>query len=208
MSSILLTDIIPLRERGIWQGYLNIIFGAGTATGAPLGGLVAESLGWRWYAVARHFRSGWRDEAEVRNGLTPPSLPRSFIGQVPLLGAAFLAAYFGLDLPTLDSSHVRDKLARIDFLGAFFLVSAVLCLLIGLDNGSNTGWNKLYTIVPLATSPALFAIFILVETKVASHPFAPRHIIFERSVQVFSFIHVRAQQEPMDPSEKPARSLI
>ena len=46
--SILLTDIVPLRDRGVWQGYLNIIFGAGTATGAPLGGLLADSVGWRW----------------------------------------------------------------------------------------------------------------------------------------------------------------
>lgn len=46
--SILLSDIVPLRDRGIWQGYMNIIFGAGTATGAPLGGLLAESVGWRW----------------------------------------------------------------------------------------------------------------------------------------------------------------
>jgi MFS family permease len=46
--SILLTDIIPLRDRGIWQGYLNIIFAAGTATGAPVGGLLAENVGWRW----------------------------------------------------------------------------------------------------------------------------------------------------------------
>lgn len=110
-------------------------------------------------------------------------MSRSFIGQVPLLAVAFIAAYLVLDLPTLDSSHWRNKLARVDFLGAFFLVSAVLCLLIGLDNGSNTGWNQTYSIVPLAISPALFAIFILVEIKVASHPFAPGHIIFERSVR-------------------------
>lgn len=53
VTSILLTDVVPLRDRGVWQGYLNIIFGAGTATGAPVGGLVAESLGWRWYVVAK-----------------------------------------------------------------------------------------------------------------------------------------------------------
>lgn len=51
VTSILLTDIVPLRDRGVWQGYLNVIFGVGTATGAPIGGLVAESLGWRWYVV-------------------------------------------------------------------------------------------------------------------------------------------------------------
>ncbi|KAJ0109182.1 hypothetical protein J7T55_009513 [Diaporthe amygdali] len=152
--SILLTDIVPLRERGVWQGYMNIIFGAGTATGAPLGGLLADSLGWRW----------------------------SFIGQVPVVMLAFITVYLVLHLPKRDDSHWREKLARVDFLGAFFLVSAVLCLLLGLDNGSNEGWGKTQTIVPLAVSPALFAIFIFVEVRVASHPFAPGHIIFERSL--------------------------
>ena|SRR5436305_981890 len=51
--SILLTDIVPLRERGVWQGYLNIIFASGTSTGAPLGGLLADSVGWRWLVVGR-----------------------------------------------------------------------------------------------------------------------------------------------------------
>ncbi len=51
--SILLTDIVPLRDRGVWQGYLNIIFASGTATGAPLGGLLADSVGWRWSVVLR-----------------------------------------------------------------------------------------------------------------------------------------------------------
>lgn len=46
--SILMTYIVPLRDRGVWQGYINIIFAAGTATGAPLGGLLADSVGWRW----------------------------------------------------------------------------------------------------------------------------------------------------------------
>lgn len=109
---------------------------------------------------------------------------RSFIGQVPFVAAAFVAVYFILDLPERETSHWREKLARVDFLGAVFLVSAVVCLLIGLDNGSNIGWGSLYTIVPLAMSPALFAIFLLVEIKVASHPFAPGHIIFERSLFV------------------------
>lgn len=101
---------------------------------------------------------------------------------MPLLVTAFVATYFALHLPPLEISHWRDKLAKVDFLGAFFLVSAVLCLLIGLDNGSNTGWDNLYTIVPLAVAPALFGFFIFVEVKIASHPFAPGHIIFERSL--------------------------
>ena len=35
--SIMMSDIVPLRERGTWQGILNIIYAAGSGSGAPLG---------------------------------------------------------------------------------------------------------------------------------------------------------------------------
>jgi MFS family permease len=46
--SILMSDVIPLRQRGTWQGYLNIVFATGASAGAPLGGILADSIGWRW----------------------------------------------------------------------------------------------------------------------------------------------------------------
>jgi MFS family permease len=35
--SIIISDLVPLRSRGTWQGILNIIFSSGAAAGAPLG---------------------------------------------------------------------------------------------------------------------------------------------------------------------------
>jgi MFS family permease len=35
--SIMFSDIIPLRERGVWQGLINIIYATGAGLGAPLG---------------------------------------------------------------------------------------------------------------------------------------------------------------------------
>lgn len=63
--SILMSDIVPLRERGTWQGIVNIIYATGAGCGAPLGmasgidgrsqaadnslgGFLADSIGWRW----------------------------------------------------------------------------------------------------------------------------------------------------------------
>ncbi|PKS06820.1 hypothetical protein jhhlp_006896 [Lomentospora prolificans] len=152
--SILISDIVPLRDRGVWQGYLNIIFAAGTSTGAPLGGLLADSIGWRW----------------------------SFLGQVPLCVIAFITVSLALHLPKKDHAHWAEKVARIDFLGAALLVSAVVGLLAGLDAGSNRGWSDRFTLAGLISAPILFALFILVEMRVASHPFAPGHIIFDRSL--------------------------
>lgn len=85
-------------------------------------------------------------------------------------------------MPRGDTTHWAKKLGRVDFLGAFFLIAAVTCLLVGLDSGSNYGWDNLITIIPLAVCAPLFLLFILVEVKVAAHPFAPGHIIFDRSL--------------------------
>ena len=52
----------------------------------------------------------------------------------------------------------------------------------GLDRGSNAAWSDTCVIVFASVSLPLFAIFIFIEIKIASHPFAPGHIIFERSL--------------------------
>lgn len=39
--SILVSDIVPLRSRGTWQGVLNIVFASGAAVGGPLGTLMS-----------------------------------------------------------------------------------------------------------------------------------------------------------------------
>lgn len=152
--SILLSDVITLRERGKWQGYINIIYAAGAAAGAPLGGIFADQIGWRW----------------------------TFTGQAPLCLVAFIAVGVVLKLPKQDHSHWKEKLLKIDFLGALILIGAVFGLLLGLDRGSNVAWGDNITIAALCTSLPLFVVFVLVEMYVASHPFAPGHIIFDRSL--------------------------
>lgn len=112
----------------------------------------------------------------------PPSPPRSFLGQVPFCAVAFIAVSLCLHLPKTDHSHWREKVARIDFLGAFLLICAVIGLLSGLDSGSNRGWSDTFTVVSLSLTPFLFAAFLYVEACVATNPFAPGHIIFDRSL--------------------------
>ncbi|CAK4030639.1 related to transporter (major facilitator superfamily) [Lecanosticta acicola] len=152
--SILLSDICTLRERGQFQGYVNIIFAAGASAGAPLGGLAADYIGWRW----------------------------AFLIQTPMCAVAFIAVSFALHLPSRDSTDWTKKLRRIDFPGAIVLISAVFTLLLALDRGSNVSWTVPVTYIPLAISIPLFVVFVLVEMKVAVEPFAPGHIIFNGSM--------------------------
>lgn len=116
ITSILMSDVISLRDRGTWQGYLNIIFAAGSAAGAPIGGLLADTIGWRW----------------------------AFMAQGPMCLAAVIAVALVLHMPKTDHSHWVQKLLKIDFLGAIVLLVAVTGVLVGLDRGSNESWHSMY----------------------------------------------------------------
>ncbi|KAI9376688.1 major facilitator superfamily-domain-containing protein [Aspergillus egyptiacus] len=150
--SILLSDIVPLRDRGVWQGVINIIFATGSGIGAPLGGVLSDYIGWRW----------------------------AFVAQFPLCIIAFTMVSVMLDLPAPEDSHWKDRLRRIDFLGAVVLIGAVLGFLVGFDRGSNVSWTMPLTVASLSVSVCLFALFVVVEIYYAAEPFAPGHIIFDR----------------------------
>ncbi|MBV9845441.1 MAG: MFS transporter [Kutzneria sp.] len=47
-STALIADVVPLRERGKYQGMLGSVFGVVTVGGPMLGGLFVDHLSWRW----------------------------------------------------------------------------------------------------------------------------------------------------------------
>jgi len=152
--SIVMSDLIPLRSRGTWQGIVNLVWAAGMATGAPLGGLLADTIGWRW----------------------------AFLIQVPMTILALILVSVALKLPSPESSHWKDQIKRIDFGGAFTLVISLVALLYGLDRGGNIAWKDSITITSLSIFVAFFSAFVGIELGLAKEPFAPKRIVINPSL--------------------------
>ena len=152
ISTFLGSDLVPLRMRGLVQGVGNLCYGSGAMLGGVLGGLLNDTLGWRW----------------------------AFLIQVPSsLVSAALAAWLIRVPPKLSN---KSLVSRIDFPGVLLTVLFLVVLLLGLNAGGNiTPWIHPLPLTALPLSAAIFALWIFWETR-AAQPVIPVRLLWTRTI--------------------------
>lgn len=161
LGTITMSDLIPLRDRGLYQGLANIFFGLGAASGGVIGGLVSDYFGWRWV----------------------------FIFQIPLALIAGISIQINLNLPKgspglgVPSGDFKEKLKRVDFLGSFFLVGSLMLILIAASlGGKEISYTSKTFLGILVLSFIFLILFIYTESCIALEPIIPIKIMLERTV--------------------------
>jgi MFS family permease len=109
MGSIITSDLVPIEIRGIYQSYINIIFGIGSAMGAALGGAIADSLGWRW----------------------------EFGVQVPLIAVCVIGCTFTVPRKLglaagVEKKSLWEAMKVFDYKGSLLLTSSITFLILGI----------------------------------------------------------------------------
>ncbi|KAH9938404.1 vacuolar amino acid permease [Fomitopsis serialis] len=157
-GGIAVTDLIPLRQRGLYQGMTNILFGLGAGLGGPLGGWLNDTFGWR----------------------------SAFLFQMPILLFSFVlvTVKVNISLPDeIQQQSLHTKIRRIDYLGSFTLVGTVGCLLLGfsLKSTEELPWSHPLIWGLLLASVVWCIIFIMVETHWSPYPVMPMRLIKQRT---------------------------
>lgn len=143
ISTFVTSDLVPLRKRGVWQGYGNLVYGLGMGCGGVVGGALADRLSWRW----------------------------AFLLQVPFIALSAVLVVFLLDIPVTPVASKGSALRRIDFLGATLLVTSLVLLLLGLNTGGNQlPWSHPLIVTSLVLSGATLTLFIYLEASPAWVP--------------------------------------
>ncbi|KAF2759204.1 multidrug efflux transporter [Pseudovirgaria hyperparasitica] len=151
MATIVNSDMIPFRERGMYQAAQNVTHGVGSICGASLGGLVADQVGWRW----------------------------CFLLQVPISVAACVLGFFVLPNPEEGpgapvSDSWQQLWEKVDFSGALLLIAGLSLQLVGLGLGGNDlPWLSPWVIASLLGSLVIMALFIRVEASTKAMPIMP-----------------------------------
>ncbi|KAJ5781339.1 hypothetical protein N7457_006499 [Penicillium paradoxum] len=151
MATIINSDLIPFRQRGMYQAIQNVSYGFGAICGASFGGSIVDSIGWRW----------------------------CFLLQVPVSLFALVMGYVVLKFPVRSTELSPDLPKRglwqqIDVLGACLLILALSAQLVGLSLGGNIlPWSDIWVILPLVVSLVLLGAFFIVEAQTSAVPLIP-----------------------------------
>ncbi|KAK9463215.1 major facilitator superfamily-domain-containing protein [Lipomyces oligophaga] len=153
MNAIVLSDIVPLRQRGMFQGVGNIVYGSGAAIGGVVGGLMQEAFGWRW----------------------------TFVLQGPIILMSITAIVVNLELPKV--AFDRRLLARIDFAGSISLIAGLCFFLFGVSaGGTYFAWKSPIILGSLILSVLILCLFAYIEVAVAKEPVIDISVIRNRTV--------------------------
>lgn len=160
ISNIHMSKIIPLRNRGLFQGLTNIVFGLGSGSGGPVGGLANDTVGWR----------------------------AAFLIQLPILAvAAVLSVWYVHEVPAFPNPNLSlplgAKIRRIDYLGSLSLVSCAALLLVPLSlvSGSGRYFHEPFIYTQLLGGICMGLLFLYVEARIAAYPVLPLGLLKDRT---------------------------
>lgn len=162
LVSIIIADMVPVREIASWRSYVNIAATIGRALGGPLGGWVCDALGWRW----------------------------AFYVQVPITLVGLLLIIWRLPTkvakaPKLSNEEVdetlRQKIARVDILGAFMIAVTITSFLLVLQFGAQQHIPPIYLVILAVIFFLSGTLSYLIERRWAKEPILPIQLLVNRA---------------------------
>ncbi|KAJ5689917.1 Major facilitator superfamily domain general substrate transporter [Penicillium macrosclerotiorum] len=153
IATFIASDHIPLRRRGLWQGIGAVNYTTGMAVGAAVGGVVNDAAGWRW----------------------------AFLGIAPISFAAGIGVAIFVPEHRKSYETPSELFNRVDLAGAATLVASLVLLLVGLNHDGPQLVNRVFEIT-IPPGLALFAAFLLIETRWAKEPIIPLSLFRRRTV--------------------------
>ncbi|CAN9152488.1 unnamed protein product [Alternaria alternata] len=150
---------VPLRKRAIYIAALSSMFGIASVVGPILGGALTDRASWRW----------------------------CFWINLPFGAVSLAVVFFFFTNPKRTYSHlpVRERLKKIDIVGAVFLICAIVCLLLCLQwGGFSYAWSNSKVWGTLLGFGLLISVFIGIQLRQEDRATIPVRVFTQRTVLV------------------------
>lgn len=156
VAQMIVSDVVPLRERGKYQGILGAVVAIANGIGPVIGGALASinADSWRWI----------------------------FRLNLPLTALTTLAVFFFMPLRKVTGDW-KVKLKAVDFVGAILALGGTAVLLLGLNwGGGEYAWKTAHVVVALVVGFVVCVVFVLWQWKGARTPLVPMYIFKSKIV--------------------------
>ncbi|KAH8832958.1 major facilitator superfamily domain-containing protein [Flagelloscypha sp. PMI_526] len=153
LSDIIISDLVPLSERGTYQGLKSLIWGLSSAIGPVIGGSFAEKASWRWL----------------------------FYLNLPVSGIAFGFVLTCLRVRTPPGS-IASKLQAVDWIGNLIIIAGTTLCNVGLAwAGTRYAWSDAHVLGPLVVGMVLIVLFLVHQRYIPSQPTIPWDVVSNRT---------------------------
>ncbi|KAF8322731.1 iron permease [Clavulina sp. PMI_390] len=158
-SQIVLSDLVPLSQRGKYSALISLTWALACVLGPVVGGLLASANAWRWL----------------------------FYLNLPLdaIAAALVIFFLKMKIPP---GTFMEKTRKIDVLGNLLIIGSTTSLILALTwGGVAYSWSSYQVLVPLVIGIIGLLGSALYEAYVPAYPTMPPHLFQTRTTVIGFF---------------------
>jgi len=158
---VIISDLVPLRERGNYISIILTVYAIGTSVGPFIGGILVDRSSWRWV----------------------------FYINLPVGGVSLLLLFLFLRVKTKKGMTFSEKVKRIDYVGNLILIASTVSTLYALTyGGSLYAWSDKRVVTPLVFGLVGIVLFFCYEgSPWVKEPVTPLRLFSHRTGAVIAF---------------------
>ncbi|KAJ5904317.1 Major facilitator superfamily domain general substrate transporter [Penicillium tannophilum] len=152
---VIVSDLVPLRERGNFIAIVLTVYSIGSSMGPFVGGIIVQRTTWRWV----------------------------FYINLPVGGLSLVLLVLFLHTNYQRNTTFSQKIKRIDYIGNLLIMGATAAILCALTyGGSRFLWSSWRIIVPLVLGLVGLVVFMVFEqSKFCPEPVVPPRLFKNRT---------------------------
>lgn len=143
MGQLTPADIVPLHQRGLYQGYMSASWAMSSVLGPIVGGILTQKASWRWCFCK----------------YSTPTLTPDMNG--PICGLALLALVLTLNLNPTKGHSWSELRETFDFLGLFLIMGVAALFIVGFSSAADKGFAHPISYALIAAAGALTVLLFL-----------------------------------------------
>ncbi|GAA5968818.1 hypothetical protein JCM11641_000743 [Rhodosporidiobolus odoratus] len=156
-------NTLPIRMQAVVTSLMNVAYGSGTVLGPLIGGAFTSKVSWRW-CFWINLCVGAPVVAIIVFFCNPPRIPQTL--------------------------SVRQRLIRMDPMGAFLLLGSLICLLIALQEGGITSpWSSSKIIGLLVGFAVILIAFFALQFWLGEKSSISMRLLRDRSMACATFVN-------------------